>query len=381
MKKFLLFIFFVVFIVSACGSRSDEINYVFEMLSEEGNVTRFENIEDLFDLFNVAPSGSRDWEDDSILFAEQGPVSILTGLPINEDYINRRPLAVIVNNIHVALPQSGITSADIIYEVLSEGDITRLIAIYQSYIPEKIGPVRSARDYFVDFAFNHDAIFIHHGASESGYSRIRGSQITVLDGMALEGSVFWRDRTYPAWAGISGQRPMEHSSYTGWTRIYTHLYSRNLRREINDNPDFGFNFGTQPNEPAGFAERVTIPFSPGYPRTFIFDSTSGLYYVEHRGGQLLDAVTQEQVTVTNILIQLTTVQNIAGDAAGRRTVRTTGEGVGYLITGGTYRPVTWASEGTNSPTRWYFEDGSPMVLTPGRTWICVLQSNATPSFE
>jgi len=327
MRKTLFVIFFVVFgifIISACGSRTDNIvNDVFEWLGED-NITRITDIEDLF---NVAPPGSREWEDDTII--EQGPVSILTGLPLNEEYINRRPLAVIVNNIHVALPQSGITSADIIYEVLSEGDITRLIAIYQSYIPEKIGPVRSARDYFVDFAFNHDAIFIHHGASESGYSRIRGSQITVLDGMALEGSVFWRDRTYPAWAGITGQRPTEHSSYAGWTRIYTHLYSRNLRREINDNPNFGFTFGVQPNEPAGIAEHVTIPFSPSYPRTFIFDSDSGLYYVEHRAGQLLDAETQEQVTVTNILIQLTVIQNIAGDAAGRRTVRTTGEGTGF----------------------------------------------------
>ena len=379
MKKLLFFAFFIVFSISACGSRTDAVNdVILELQGEENNIARMDGIGDLF---NVAPPGSRDWEDDGSILGYQGPVSILTGLPLNEEYINRRPLAVIVNNIHVALPQSGITSADIIYEMLSEGDITRLIAIYQSYIPEKIGPVRSARDYFVDFAFNHDAIFIHHGASESGYSRIRGSQITVLDGMALEGSVFWRDRTYPAWAGISGQRPLEHSSYTGWTRIYTHLYSRNLRREINDDPNLGFIFGIQPNEPTGIAERVTIPFSPGYPRIFIFDSTSGLYYVEHRAGQLLDAVTQEQVTVTNILIQLTVIQNIAGDAAGRRTVRTTGEGTGYLITGGTYRPVTWASDGTNSPTRWYFEDGTPLVLTPGRTWICILQSNATPTFE
>ncbi|MCL2498898.1 MAG: DUF3048 domain-containing protein [Defluviitaleaceae bacterium] len=96
---------------------------------------------------------------------DPGPPGLLTGLPIHEGYVNRRPIAVVVNNIFAAHPQSGISSADVVYEVLTEGNITRLIAVFQTEIPDKIGPVRSTRNYFAGLAMNHDAIFVHHGGT------------------------------------------------------------------------------------------------------------------------------------------------------------------------------------------------------------------------
>jgi len=308
------------------------------------------------------------------------PRAILTGLPIEEAYVNRRPIAVVINNLHRALPQSGITSADIIYEVLAEGEVTRLVAIFQSEIPEKIGPVRSTRDYFVDFAFNHDSIFVHHGGSPTGYSRVRDSGVAALDGMNLEGSVFWRDRTYPSWHWNSGTRPLEHSSYTSRERLERHIESREIRYEINDNPDFGFTFSdTIPIPATDFAARVTVPFSAGYTRTFVLDPETRLYMVSNRHGTHDDAETREQAAVTNILIQQTEKRVI--DNAGRRSVTTIGEGTGYFITDGLVRPVTWTRESLTSPMRWYFENGEPLVMQPGRTWINVLQSNAAVVFE
>jgi len=337
------------------------------------------------------------------------PASMLTGLPVEEYIRIRRPVAVVINNIHRALPQSGIASADIIYEVLSEGDVTRLIGIFQSDIPDQIGPVRSARDYFVDFAFNHDAIFVHHGASPSGYSRIRGQGIHVMDGMALEGSVFWRDRTYPAWHHNSGTRPMEHSSYTGWERMAQHIDSRSIREWISYEERYGFQFGAIPANIVGHAtgnlaggstataeelsestaedaasntaRRILVPFSPNYIRTFIFDEDSGLYLVENRDGAHRDANTEAQVSVTNVLIQLTGKRVIAGDEAGRRVVDTIGSGTGFLATGGYYFPVRWTKDSHSSPMQWFFDDGSPLMLSPGRTWINVFQTTGTVTFE
>ena len=255
------------------------------------------------------------------------PNSRLTGLPVTEEAVNRRPLAVVINNIHRALPQSGISSADIIYEVLSEGDVTRLVAIFQSYVPEKIGPVRSARDYFVDFAFNHDAVFIHHGASPSGYGRIRGQRICVIDGMTWEGRVFWRDRTYPYWHHNSGTRPLEHSSFTGEYRLTPHLYAQQIRDYMAESQNYGFIFADNaPVQSGGQAHTVSIPFSPNYTRTFIFDEELNIYHVENRDGAHQDAINQEQVTVSNILVQLTAKSLVPGDADGRRNVQTIGQG-------------------------------------------------------
>ncbi|MCL2571505.1 MAG: DUF3048 domain-containing protein [Defluviitaleaceae bacterium] len=313
-----------------------------------------------------------------------GPFSRLTGLPIEEEYMNRRPFAAVINNSGRALPQSGVGAADIIYEVLAEGDVTRLVGIFQSYVPEMIGPMRSARDYFIDFALNHDAIFIHHGASPGGYSQISSLRINNLDGIALEGIVFWRDRTYPYWAVNTGTRPLEHSSFTGSERLFNHLEGRSIRDYWPDEADdFGFNFnlGHIPPDTTGHGQAysVHVPFSALYFRRFTFNEETGLYYSENRQGPHMDANTVEQVGVSTILIQFTNMRVV--DAVGRRSVDTIGSGSGYMIHGGRYQPVRWQKDSHTSPTRWYFPDGAPLVLEPGRVWICVFQSNGNVVFE
>ena len=131
----------------------------------------------------------------------------LTGHYIDEDLAWRRPLAVVINNINQALPQSGIAQADVIYEVLAEGGVTRLVAIYKEMDAEKIGPVRSTRHYFLDFALNHDAVLVHHGGSPQGYAAISNMGAANLDGMHIV-RAFFRD---PARAAIP--RMIEHSSF------------------------------------------------------------------------------------------------------------------------------------------------------------------------
>ncbi|MDR0271959.1 MAG: DUF3048 domain-containing protein [Clostridiales bacterium] len=335
-----------------------------------------------------------DWETEEPESEDEFPyptqVSILTGIRIHEDDANRRPLAFVINNIRQALPQSGITSADIVYEVLAEGDVTRLIAVFQSYIPEKIGSIRSARDYFVDIAYNHDAIFIHHGGSPSGYSRIRSTKITAMDGGQLEGrGIFWRDRTFPSWARETGTRSSEHSSYTGREKIEEHIEANEIRYTTDNHPSFGFLFAVPADgqeeiltaNSANTANIVRVPFSQNYVRTFVFDREENVYRVENRDGEHRDAETEETVTVSNILIQLTRMHVIAGDEAGRRSVTTVGEGEGYLITNGAYVPVRWKKTAIDSPTFWTFQNGSPLTLTPGRTWICIFQHSGTVTFS
>ncbi|MCL2047192.1 MAG: DUF3048 domain-containing protein [Defluviitaleaceae bacterium] len=305
--------------------------------------------------------------------------SMLTGQRIFDEYAARRPLAVVVNNIRRALPQSGIASADIIYEMLAEGDITRLIAIFQSHFPDKIGSVRSARDYFIDFAYNHDALFIHHGSSPAGYDKIRTTRITNLDGGRLEGRVFWRDTSYPEWSFNTGTRPREHSSYTGREQLEAYLEAEEIRSNITEGAQYGFSFGEIPTESAGKAEHIIVPFSPNYTRTFVLDD--GVYLAYNRDGEHLDADTQEQVSVSNVLIQLASMHVIAGDEAGRRSIRTVGSGNGFLATQGEYYDVTWEKSSIESPTRWYFADGTPLVLSAGKTWVCVFQTTGKVTLE
>jgi len=171
---------------------------------------------------------------------------------------------------------------------------------------------------------------------------------------------------------------MEHSSYVGWSRIENHMVSRNIRNYVNETHDFNFGI-LPPNLGINTANQITVPFSPTYVRSFVFDAETGLYMVEDLNGPHLDAADAAQVAVANVLVQFTTIRVV--DNEGRRNVQTVGEGSGYLATDGVFVNVRWIKESHTSPMRWYFEDGSPIVLSPGSTWINVLQTTGQVVFE
>ena len=322
-----------------------------------------------------------DWDD---FLIDSRPFSLLTGLHEYEEIITRRPIAVVIDNAFAAHPQSGVAEADIIYEVLAEGRTTRLVAIFQSRVPEKIGPVRSARDHFVDFAFNHDAFFVHHGGSPTGYYQIRRLLgINAIDGMRYEGIVFWRDRSFPYWTENTGRRLAEHSSYTGKHHLLEHIYSRGIRGQFMGDADhYGFRFGNTPfwlDPIQTDVRKVVIPFANAIYTSFTLDYVTGLYEVSHARGPLLDENTKSQVSIANILVQHTDIHVV--DNQGRRNVRTVGSGTGFLIREGNVFTARWEKSSHTSPMQWFFEDGTPLVLLPGRTWINVLQSSAHPEFH
>ena len=305
--------------------------------------------------------------------------SPFNGFPIPEELALVRPVAVIINNHSRALPQSGLSDADIIYEVLSEGPITRLVTIHHLMETEKVGPVRSVRDYFVDFTVNHGAIVAHHGGSDGGYGRLRSLEINALDGVRLEGSVFWRDPTRANTPGM-----LEHSSYTNTERIDVAIDRLYFPRQRPVTSRVGYNFNQEDvsfetiarasGGVFGSAVEITVPFSREYPRRFVFDEETQTYavYGMREPRPHMDEETGEQVRVTNVLVQYVSMWVIPGDNEGRREVITTGSGSGHLITEGGIVNVRWTRESHSTPTRWYFINGTPMTLTPGNTWVNVL---------
>lgn len=299
--------------------------------------------------------------------------STLTGEYIDMDVAARRPIAVVINNMKKSLPQSGISQAGIIYEVLAEGDITRLIAVFDEFDSEKIGTVRSARDYFIDFALNHDALFIHHGGSNSAYAALKSLKIDHLDGQ-FDDRAYWRD---PVRFNTPGM--YEHSSYTNAELILAEAERQGMRLELYEDSDWGWGWGFYPIEalPASSvkAQKITVPFSANYTTIFEYDESTKRYKKFLGESPHIDEETGEQLEVTNILIQFTKMHVIDGDEAGRRSVELVGSGDGYVITGGEYAPVTWKKQTHQSPTHWYDEQGNKLRLNTGKTWICVYKGD------
>ena len=297
----------------------------------------------------------------------------LTGEYIDENIAARRPVAVVINNLNKALPQSGIGQADVIYEVLAEGGITRMIAIFKDFNAEKIGPVRSTRHYFLDFALDNDAVFAHHGGSPQGYNSISNLSINNLDGMALEGKIFFRDPVRRSMPGM-----LEHSSYTSAEGLLSEIDFKSFRSEMNENARAPFDFYGDDEILAGDpVTKITVPYSPqSQTGVFEYDSENNVYMRSQNGNIHIDELTGEQLSVSNVLVQYVNMYVIAGDDAGRREVTLVSEGEGMLFTQGISMPVRWSKESHQAPTVWTNVNNEKLVLSKGKTWICVL-SNQT----
>jgi len=340
MKKFLALVLCSVMLFSACSSDEPVLNEV------EGN----NNVEVTEEIEEPDPY-------------EGMAINPLTGLYIDEADAHRRAVAVVINNLPKALPQSGIGEADIYYEVLAEGGITRLVALFQSLKSEKIGPVRSARDYFTYFALDNDAVFVHHGGSGTGYEAIKNRSINNLDGMSCQ--AFWRDQVRFNTPGM-----YEHSSYTDGAGILESAKDYGYSMAENDAPMF--KFSEEEVMPTGEgAVDIMLDFSAEQKSNFVYSESKGEYYRYQSGEAHIDELTGETIAVKNVLVQFANMFVIPGDEAGRREVELVGSGTGYYFTNGKYEAVSWVKNSYSSPTKWYGSDGKELELNKGKTFICV----------
>ena len=296
-------------------------------------------------------------------------INPLTGLPINEEYVNDRPIAIMLNNIKAALPQQGVSQADIIYEVLAEGGITRMLGVYQSIEGVgKIGSVRSARTYYLELALGHDAVFLHAGGSPDSYDKISAWNVTALDCVngPYEGSLFWRD------SGRLAMMSREHTVVTSGDKIQELFPKYNFRKEHTESYSYGMTFAENGTPEGGSdAQVIRVPFSNYKTGVFTYDKASGKYFIEEFDSPYVDGNTGKQVSVTNVLVLKTDCSVIKGDTAGRITVDFT-RGEGWFACGGKMIPIRWSKASVNDPLVYTTQDGQPLTLGAGTSYVNII---------
>lgn len=305
--------------------------------------------------------------------------SPLTGLPMDEALAGQKPVAVMLNNIRAAMPQQGNSGADIIYEVLAEGGITRMLGVYQDVASVGlIGSVRSARLYYLELALGHDAAFVHAGGSPEFYEYQSKWGLTTADGVkgSFSGSgLFWRDRDR-----IEGNHyAYEHSLLTSGEEVYRQLSARGLLGEHSAGYESGLTFA-EDGTPSGAtaAAVLTAQFSGNKTTTFRYDAEAGVYLAEQYGGAMTDGNDGSQIAVTNVLVLRTKCTVV--DDAGRLTVDLSA-GEGWFACGGQMIPITWEKGERDEPMRYFTADGQPLALGRGKSYVCIIPLNRDITVE
>jgi hypothetical protein len=285
----------------------------------------------------------------------------LTGVG-SETKTDGRAVAVMINNHPKARPQSGLNKADIVYELLAEGDVTRFLAVFQSEKPENMGPVRSARDYYIDLAKGLDALFIAHGYSEEARKLLESDFVDNLNGMVYDGTLFKR----------ASFREAPHNSYITYTNVLKGAEEKNYSMKQSP-PEFQFLSEEDSKSVLGDeANSVKVSYSASgvFNSTYEYDGSVGKYKRYSNGEQTIDYETKEPILVDNLFI-IETSHQVVDDAA-HKAIDLQSGGSGYLLQKGKVMEVEWKNDnGLIVPIR----DGKVVPFVQGKTWVNVVPTN------
>lgn len=290
-------------------------------------------------------------------------------------YSKTRPYAVMIDNIKYAWPQTGLSDAFLIYEIIVEGGQTRLMALFKDQDTIKIGPIRSSRHYYLDYAMENDAIYVHFGGSGKAYSDIKSLGINNLDGLANSSGMAYRDTN----------RPAPHNVYASIANMKKYAEKKNYRLTTDKDPLLNYSFSEvnlEEKSEAKTAVSVKVVYSNLHTTSYNYDATNKLYTRKMNGIDHKDRVTGENYTFKNIII--IKVKNdplIDNSNKGRQEVYTIGKGNGYFITNGYYIPITWEKSTRSAQTIFKDLAGKEIKVNDGKTFIQIQPISRSTTLE
>lgn len=294
-------------------------------------------------------------------------LNLLTGEDtLSEEAKGKRPVAVMVNNIKPAFPQYGIAQADIIFEVLVEGNQTRFMCLYGDYtqVP-KICSVRSARKYFPAISEGFDAIYVHWGMAEDAIGEyIESLELTRFDGASDTNGLFGRDKDRKA-AGYS----LEHTGYFDGTKLAEVLEKKDLRTDIEaDKSSTAFLFNETAVKPEGTeCTKATVKFGAAT-AVFTYDEETKTYFKMHNGEDQVDGKTGTQLEFTNVFILETLVGT---DPNGTHKLINWNCGTGYYLSQGVAQEIQFIKNTEQDRLILLDMEGNELAINPGKSYFSI----------
>lgn len=281
---------------------------------------------------------------------------------INADSTSR-PIAIMVQNSSTARPyHTGLQEAYILYEMVVEGGITRYLALYKDIDEDiEIGSVRSSRHYYLDYAMENDAIYVHWGWSDQAKEDITTYNINNINGLTYEGTYFYRKDI---------DLSSEHTGYTSLSLINTAINKLNIRSEMNNNNLLNYSIEAIDNELLDnvvTANDIDVKFSSSNIVNFDYDEENEVYRKSINNTPHIDYNSGDQYTFKNIIVY--NVNNYSMDSYGRQELENIGSGTGYFISNGEAVQIKWSKSSRSSQTVYTYMDGSSLEVNDGNTYI------------
>lgn len=290
-----------------------------------------------------------------------------------------RPIAIMIDNNVNAQPQSSLNLAYIVYEIIVEGNETRLMPVFKGVDDDTIlGPVRSVRHYYLDYMNENDAICAHLGQSPQAESEIKINKIDDINGQVYDTgksrtktSLFWRESS----------RKAPHNAYTSIGSLKQ--IAKDKGYDLTSDEDSVLNYTSKKidmskDEGAMVANSVVIPYSSNHKVEYKYDEETGRYTRYSKGKLQKDNSTGEDVTTKNIIVTFVYNYNLDdGEGKGRQTLNNVGKANGYYITNGYARKIVCQKDSRTSATKYTDDFGNEIEINDGNTFIniCPIDAN------
>ena len=277
------------------------------------------------------------------------------------------------------MPQHGIGQADIVYEMLVEGGATRCLAVFSDISDvEKLGSIRSARIYTVSLVQSCDAILVRCGGSSEADAAIKDLDWTEIDGQkGYNVNPFYRDQERKA-AGYA----LEHTMFTSGEELLANANDRGLRLTHEGGIDYGLNFAEEAVPDGESANSIKLYFGSSTKNkstTMTYDAESGKYLASQYSADWIDNNTGDTLAYENVLVLY--AKTWTQEDGVHKSIQLVGEGTGLYANGGRIVPIKWSRGADTEPFIYTLEDGTPLTIGVGKSYIGIVPLDAAVSWE
>lgn len=324
-------------------------------------------------------------EEDTTLVVPEKEVQIFSGTD--------RAIAVMIDNHSGAWPQANLNKAYLVYEIIVEGGETRLMAVFKGHDLEKIGPVRSSRHYFLDYALENDAIYVHHGWCPQAQSDIPKLGVNNINGITESSSDFWRvkDKSAPHNLFTSTASILKIAQRKGYAttssqesilKYVAYEFDLSEKYEVEKIEEEVIDGVTETETTiekttAIAATNVTIPHSKLQTVKYEYNAETKTYTRYARNKLQTDYITGESVTTKNIIITMCDNYTLTdSENKGRQGLKNIGTFDGYYITNGKAIPIKCTKTARNEQTIYKDLEGNEIDVNDGNTFINICPTDA-----